>query len=233
MDDGLCRVAAEAGSNGKGGAARPHRIRVRKLLSTLTPENAALGQPFDDAFALASDLHRTHFRKATSVPYVSHLMSVAALVMEDGGDEEEAIAALLHDALEDHGDRLTADDIEERFGPRVRSIVEACTDTPPDFTGGKKPAWKARKLSYLEHVAGGEIPLRVSLADKLHNARSILRDHRIVGESVWDRFSATKEETLWYYRELANAYRTAGMNGFLIEELERTLHEIGRIAGTP
>lgn len=153
-------------------------------------------------------------------------MSVAALVLEDGGDEEEAIAGLLHDAIEDCGDRISGQEIEARFGPRVRKLVEACTDTPLDFAGGVKPPWKDRKDTYLAHIASGEMPLRVSLADKVHNVRSILRDHRIVGEAVWDRFSASKDETLWYYRELGIAYRSGGAEGFLVEEFERTVVEL-------
>lgn len=185
-----------------------------------------LGPAFDQALALATNLHRDHLRKGTGVPYMSHLMSVAALVLEDGGDEDEAIAALLHDALEDRGDRITAEELEERFGSRVRRLVEACTDTPTGFAGGKKPPWRDRKEAYLQHIASGEVPLRVTLADKVHNARSILRDHREVGEAIWDRFSAEKDETLWYYRELGRAYRKAGARGFLIDEFERTLHEL-------
>lgn len=191
-----------------------------------TTTDPLLTERFEEAFVLACDLHRFHCRNSTSVPYVSHLMSVAALVLEDGGDEDEAIAALLHDALEDCADRITARDIETRFGSRVREIVEACTDTPPEFTGGEKPAWKSRKKRYIEHVRTGKAPYRVSLADKVHNARSILRDHRVEGDAVWDRFRAEREDTLWYYRELADAYRAAGAGGYLIEELERTVRQL-------
>jgi len=189
-------------------------------------EPITLGDPFDRAFALASELHRDHKRKGSEVPYISHLMGVAALVLEDGGDEEEAIAGLLHDALEDCAELISGEDLEEQFGLRVRGLVEACTDTPPDFEGGRKPSWKARKDRYIEHIASGEMPLRVSLADKVHNVRCLLRDHRLEGEAVWDRFSVAKGETLWFYRELAVAYRTGGADGFLIEELERTVGEI-------
>jgi len=188
-------------------------------------DSPLLGDKFKEAFELAADLHQRHVRKGTAVPYVSHLMSVAALVLEDGGDEEEAIAALLHDALEDCGDQIGGDDIEARFGPRVRSLVEACTDTPPDFEGGEKPAWKERKRRYLEGVAQGH-GNRVSLADKLHNARSILRDHRADPNGIWDRFSAEKEDTLWYYRELVRAYREAGASGYLIDELDRVVRKL-------
>ena len=190
------------------------------------PKDPPLTARFDEAFQLASDLHRCHYRKSTEIPYVSHLMSVAALVLEDGGDEDEVIAALLHDALEDCADQISARDLEERFGSRVRTLVEACTDTPAGFSGGEKPPWKERKTSYLSHLASGEVPYRVSLADKLHNARSILRDHTMEGEGVWDRFTASKEETLWYYRSLTEAYRSAGAEGFLIDELERVVAEL-------
>ena len=101
-------------------------------------EPVTLGAPFDRAFALASKLHRDHKRKGSEVPYISHLMGVAALVLEDGGDEEEAIAGLLHDALEDCAEQISGEDLEEQFGPRVRELVEACTDTPLDFEGGQK-----------------------------------------------------------------------------------------------
>ena len=186
-----------------------------------------LGDRFQDAFRLAADLHRFHLRKKTKVPYLSHLMSVASLVLEAGGDEDEAIAALLHDALEDCGEEITAAKIESRFGERVRALVEACTDTPSDHAGGPKPEWKDRKEAYLARITEGQ-GNRVSLADKLHNVRSILRDHRKDPERIWDRFSAKKEETLWYYRGLVGAYRTAGTDGYLIDELERVVGKLER-----
>ncbi len=189
-------------------------------------EPITLGDPFDRAFALASELHRDQRRKSSGVPYISHLMAVAALVLEDGGDEEEAMAGLLHDVLEDCAERISGEGLEEQFGPRVRELVEACTDTPPDFEGGRKPSWKARKEAYIERIERGEMPLRVSLADKVHNVRCLLRDHRLEGEAVWDRFSPAKGETLWYYRALAVAYREGGAVGFLIDELERVVDEI-------
>lgn len=191
-----------------------------------------LGARFTEAFGLAAELHRDHRRKGTAVPYLSHLMSVAALVLEDGGDEDEAIAALLHDALEDCGDRIDGADLERRFGPRVRSLVEACTDTPPDFEGGRKPEWRQRKERYVEGIEQGH-GNRVSLADKLHNARSILRDHRADPEGIWQRFSVHRDETLWYYRELVRAYRAAGTHGYLIDELDRVVTSLHRRAGVP
>jgi len=188
-------------------------------------DGPVLGDRFKEAMTLAADLHRFHSRKATSIPYLSHLLSVAALVLEDGGDEDEAIAALLHDVLEDCADQISAAGIEESFGARVRGLVEACTDTPPDFSGGSKPGWKQRKEGYLERVANGH-GNRISLADKLHNARSILRDHRADPSTIWDRFSGEKEETLWYYRELVNAYRAGGATGFLVDELDRVVRKL-------
>lgn len=190
----------------------------------MTDENSPLlGPRFDQALVLASDLHRDQTRKGTSIPYLSHLLSVAALVIESGGDEEEAIAALLHDALEDCADQISADSLDKTFGERVRRLVEACTDTPPGFGGGRKPPWRERKAGYIDRLRSGAIPWRVSLADKLHNARSILRDHRAVGDEVWNRFSASKGETLWYYSELVKAYRSAGAEGYMVEELERVV----------
>jgi (p)ppGpp synthase/HD superfamily hydrolase len=184
-----------------------------------------LGDRFADALQHAATLHRSHLRKSTGVPYVSHLLSVAALVLEDGGTEDEAIAALLHDALEDCADQVTAQDLEDRYGPEVRRLVEACTDTPKDFAGGEKPAWRIRKQAYIDRIAAGH-GSRVSMADKLHNARSILRDHRGEPEKIWERFSAPKEDTLWYYRELVVAYRKGGAEGFLIDELERVVKKL-------
>lgn len=184
---------------------------------------STLGPRFDQALALASHLHRNQIRKGTTVPYLSHLLAVAALVIESGGDEDEAIAALLHDALEDCADQISATGLEKQFGERVRRLVEACTDTPPGFGGGKKPPWRERKVGYMTRLQRGQIPWRVSLADKLHNARCILRDHRAVGEAVWDRFSAAKEETLWYYSSLVEAYKAAGAEGHMIDELERVV----------
>jgi GTP pyrophosphokinase len=157
-------------------------------------------------------------------------MSVAALVMEDGGDEDEAIAALLHDALEDCADLVSGEDLEREYGPTVRRLVEGCTDTPPDFRGGIKSDSRERKEGYIARVRTGEAS-RVSLADKVHNARSILRDHRIMHDEVFLRFSASKDDTLRYYQELASAYRDAGHRGFLIDELERTVSEIISRAG--
>jgi (p)ppGpp synthase/HD superfamily hydrolase len=173
-------------------------------------------------------------RKGTRIPYIAHLLSVCALVLEDGGDEEEAVAALLHDSLEDHPEEVKQEDLRKRFGPRVLALVEGATDTPPGYTGGKKPPWKARKQAYIEHArSAGPDMLRLSIADKLHNARAILADYRRIGDALWRRFNVGKSrpheirsEILWYYRSLIDAFRHAGASGYLMEELERTIADL-------
>jgi (p)ppGpp synthase/HD superfamily hydrolase len=180
---------------------------------------------FAEAFAYAATLHARQIRKGANIPYLSHLMSVAALVLEDGGDEDEAIAGLLHDAVEDQGGQPTLEEIRRRFGEKVARIVSACTDsdTVP------KPPWRERKERYLAHVRHAPADVRrVSSADKLHNARSILTDYRVIGDELWSRFTASKEETLWYYRSLLEAFRGAG-GGRLVEELDLVLVELERL----
>lgn len=198
---------------------------------------ASLTERFDRALRLAVDLHRGDLRKGSATPYVAHLLSVCALVLEDGGSEEEAIAALLHDALEDHPQAISRAEIAAAFGERVLTLVEGCTDTPADYAGGRKPPWRGRKEGYVAHVRGADAGgVRVSLADKVHNARAILADYRRIGDAVWTRFSVGRSdpaeiraEVLWYYRAMADAFRHAGAAGYLIEELERTLEEIERL----
>lgn len=186
---------------------------------------------FRDALSFAAQVHEADTRKGSGVPYVAHLLGVAALVLLDGGDEDEAIAALLHDTLEDHGREVTRADLRARFGPRVARLVEDCTDTPPDYAGGEKPPWRARKTAYLAHVEASEpARLRVSLADKVDNARAIVADLRTVGDRVWRRFQAGEAEQLWYYRSLVAAYRKAGVRGPLLDELDRTVTEMERLA---
>jgi (p)ppGpp synthase/HD superfamily hydrolase len=193
--------------------------------TTITPR-------FDDALAFAVDLHRDQRRKGSGIPYVAHLLSVAALVLEAGGDEDEAIAALLHDAVEDCPERVTLRQIGERFGERVARMVAGCTDTPEDYAGGPKAPWLARKGTYLQHLRAGPPSTRISLADKLHNARSILAFYRVDGEDLWARFSATREQTLWYYRSLVDAFRAAGQDGPMLGELDRVVTEIETLART-
>lgn len=182
----------------------------------------------ETALAYAARLHAGQTRKGgEEIPYIAHLLGVCSLTLEAGGDEDQAIAALLHDAAEDQGGRETLEEICGRFGDRVASIVEACTDTFED----PKPAWRRRKERYLEHLES--VPpeaLLVACADKLYNARAILQDHRRLGDEVFERFRAGKEATLWYYRSVAEALSSSGLESWLVDELALAVAELDRAA---
>jgi len=185
------------------------------------------GERFEEALLYAARLHRDQTRKGTEVPYVTHLLAVAAIVGENGGTEDEVVAALLHDAPEDRGGKDRLEDIRARFGDEVAEIVDGCTDTYED----PKPEWRPRKEAYIAHVATASPSVRlVSAADKLHNARSILADLRSLGDKLWDRFTGGKEGTLWYYRALVEAYAEVGSNP-VVEELDKVVREIETLAG--
>jgi (p)ppGpp synthase/HD superfamily hydrolase len=181
-----------------------------------------LGPRFRRAFLFAADKHSGQTRKASSVPYIAHLMGVASLVLEFGGDEDMAIAALLHDVVEDCGGVAMLKEVRRRFGPRVAKIVDGCTDSDTD----PKPPWRERKESYLRHLkkANGETRL-VSAADKLNNVRSILSDYREVGELIWARFNGGRQGTLWYYRNLLEEFLRHKPNR-LTRELELAVREL-------
>lgn len=171
-------------------------------------------------------LHAGQARKGSNTPYVAHLLAVTALVLEDGGDEDQAIAALLHDAAEDQGGLATLEEIERRFGKRVALIVDGCTDTYLT----PKPPWQERKERYLQHLQSAVPEVRrVSLADKLHNARSILTDLSQLGNEVWARFTGGKEGTLWYYRSLVQIFQELDSSPMVVE-LARVVERIERIA---
>jgi (p)ppGpp synthase/HD superfamily hydrolase len=158
---------------------------------------------FDDAFGYAHSIHGAQLRKGTRIPYISHLMTVAALVIEHGGNEVQAIAGLLHDAAEDQGGALRLQDIRDRFGDAVANIVSDCTDAWSE----PKPAWRPRKEAYLKTLPNKPpSSLLVSLADKTHNAEAILFDYRELGDSLWDRFNGAADGTRWYYGELADFF---------------------------
>jgi len=179
-----------------------------------------------EALAYAAELHARQTRKGTDTPYVAHLLGVCALVIEHGGGEDEAIAALLHDAPEDQGGRETLETIRARFGARVASLVEACSDTLET----PKPPWRARKERYLAHLEhAGDAARLVSAADKLYNARTVLDDLREVGSSVFERFTGRKEGTLWYYRALSERFTRLGPRA-LAAELERVVSEMERLS---
>lgn len=180
-----------------------------------------------EAFVEARRLHGSQFRKGTKIPYISHLMAVASLVMENGGGTAEVIAALLHDAAEDQGGKETLEKIREHFGVVVASIVDGCTDTYDD----PKPEWRRRKVEFLKRLAGASPAVRlVVAADKLHNARTLLADYRAVGDKLWERFNASKEDQLWYQRAAIQVFKKAGSIP-IVEELDRVVTELGRLAG--
>jgi (p)ppGpp synthase/HD superfamily hydrolase len=181
-----------------------------------------LGPRFLRAFNFATEKHAGQARKASTIPYIAHLMGVASLVLEFGGDEDLAIAALLHDVVEDCGGAPMLKEVRRCFGPRVAKIVDGCTDSDTD----PKPPWRGRKEAYLRHLKSTDAETRlVSAADKLNNVRSILSDHREVGESVWERFNGGLEGTLWYYRALMEEF-LRGRPNRLIRELELAVREL-------
>ena len=193
-----------------------------------------LSTRFDHALLFAAQVHRHQDRKKSGIPYLSHLMGVAAIVLDYGGDEDMGIAALLHDAAEDHGGRAMLHVIEQMFGTRVAKIVDGCTDSYGD-EGKAKPNWYPRKLRYLRRVRNEDAETRfVSAADKLYNARAILRDVRQYGDPVFERFSAPKVKTLWYYRSLVREFRRAGVTlnlKPLLDELDRVVTELDHHSG--
>ena len=179
---------------------------------------------FESALVYATSLHAKQTRKINGTPYIAHLLSVAALVLEAGGTEEEAIAALLHDSIEDQGGKATREEIDQLFGEAVVTIIDGCTewDTPP------KPPWKERKQRYLQKLRHASPSVRlVSLADKLHNARSLLADSRQYGSRIWQEFQFGKEGTLWFYQELLQIYITTGSD-FLTEEFSRVVNYLSQ-----
>ncbi|KAA3643598.1 MAG: HD domain-containing protein [Chloroflexi bacterium] len=181
-----------------------------------------LGERFEQALSYAAQLHRQQKRKASQVPYIAHLMSVTALVLEDGGSEDEAIAALLHDAVEDQGGQKTLDYIQKTFGEEVAEIVEACTDAYVQ----PKPPWEERKRQHIEHTQHAAPSVqRVVLADKVHNARAIVRDLRMKGPEAFDVFRGGREGTLWYYRSMLEAL-VSSPSAYLLDELRRLVSEM-------
>jgi (p)ppGpp synthase/HD superfamily hydrolase len=180
------------------------------------------------AFAYAADWHREDVRKGTNIPYISHLLAVTATVIEHGGTDKQAAAALLHDVVEDHGsDRLR--EIRRQFGPTVAKIVRACSDSVvPDPKRKKK--WKSRKKRYIKDLrTAPKAALLVSCADKLHNARATVDDARREGPIVWERFNAGAAKQAWYYRELSTVFTsrlTKGPAAALARELAELVPEL-------
>ncbi len=185
---------------------------------------------FENALVYCVQLHRNQQRKGKPIPYIAHLLSVSALVLEDGGNEDEAIAALLHDALEDQPDKTSREEIARRFGEQVVLLVNSCTDTPLTYRGGVKPPWKQRKEAYLSHLrSGANGALRVSLADKVHNGRELVADYRREGDKIWSHFHAGKDEQLWLYQSLVQAFKQGGARGALYESFEQIVSELEQL----
>jgi (p)ppGpp synthase/HD superfamily hydrolase len=181
-----------------------------------------LGPRFLRAFQFAAEKHAGQTRKASTIPYLAHLMGVASLVLEAGGDEELAIAALLHDVVEDCGGAPMLKEVRRRFGKRVAHVVDGCTDSNID----PKPPWRERKENYLRHLKRADAGTRlVSAADKLNNIRSILADYREIGESVWARFNGGREGTLWYYRALRDEFQRGKANR-IIRDYELAVNKL-------
>ena len=180
-----------------------------------------------DAVAYAASVHAAQVRKGTNIPYLSHLLAVASLVIEHGGTEDQAIGGLLHDVVEDCGPEHEPV-IRRRFGDSVAEIVLGCTDAVPDADGGKPP-WRERKEAYIRHLeSASSSVLLVSCCDKLHNARSILSDYRAIGDRVFERFTANKGDVLWYYRSLAEVFGRKGVSP--AAELVQTVDDLVRAA---
>lgn len=185
-----------------------------------------LTERFDEALAYASKLHRDQRRKGTDVPYVAHLLGVASIALENGADEDQAIAALLHDAVEDQGGAAQLATIRAKFGDRVAEIVDHCTDADSD----PKPPWRTRKEAYLASLAHKPVAsLQVSLADKTHNAGAIVADLAVHGDALWKRFTGGRDGSLWYYDALAQAFQ-ARIPGPATDRLAALVGEMRRRA---
>ena len=202
-------------------------MKREEIMSGAVPQPPRLGPRLQKAFRYAAEKHAGQTRKQTAVPYLSHLMAVSSLVLEGGGDEEMAIAALLHDVVEDCGGMPRLREVRRLFGARVAKIVEGCTDS---FSDPKLP-WIVRKNEYLKRLKHEDAETRlVSASDKLHNVRTVIADYRRDGESIWKRFSGGRDGTLWYYRALNDEFQRRKANR-ITSELAIVVRELGKMAG--
>ena len=196
-----------------------------------SPERLVPSQ-FEEALVFAAQKHKSQTRKGTAIPYIAHLMQVAGLALENGADEKEAIAALLHDVIEDQD--VTEEELTQRFGSHVAAIVAGCSDS----ASSDKAPWKQRKEAYIAHILTAPPSVRlVSSCDKLHNARAILADYQELGEGLWSRFNAGRDDLLWYYSSLLTAFQEAAQEqgepesrvvrelALVVEQLQRRTHE--------
>lgn len=194
----------------------------------------ALGNRFRDALQWAAQLHEDQNRKGGDVPYVAHLLGVAAIVLEHGGDEDIAIAALLHDALEDQAHKIDEGEIQRRFGASVERFVIECSDgTPEEQLDRSHDRWFARKKKYIADIATkSDGALMVSMADKLYNVRSMVEDYRAQGDTIWNRFTTGRDGNLWYYAAMVDAYEKRVGRTRLWGELARTVAEMRDLVTT-
>jgi (p)ppGpp synthase/HD superfamily hydrolase len=186
-----------------------------------------LSPRFEQALTYAAQVHSGQTRKGSDVPFIAHLLAVASLALEYGADEDQAIAALLHDAAEDAGGERRLADIRARFGSKVADIVDGCTDTYET----PKPPWRKRKEAYIAHIAHAPPgALLVSCCDKLHNTRAIVADLRQHGPATWTKFKGGRDGSLWYYRTLAEIFSKSDLPSGLVDELRRTVETMQSLA---
>lgn len=187
---------------------------------------------YKEALGFAFDLHKDDRRKGKGTPYIAHLLSVSAMVMDDGGTEDEAVGGILHDSLEDHPDLVTKESLESQFGAAVADIVLGCTDTPDGFQGGEKPPWKDRKVAYINHLKDAPPSvLRVAIADKLHNARELLSDLELEGKSTIDRFNVGWDEQVWYLDELLAVFDDRLQGSLHLDSFRKTVRRLKSVLG--
>lgn len=232
-------LSSTARGTGVGPPGRPDDTRGTHVqaVTTTAPRGHQLAGRFAEAVAYAATAHGDQVRKGTDLPYVSHLLAVAALVLEHGGSEQQAVAAVLHDVVEDCGGGPRLDDVRATFGDAVATMVDDLSDAAP-AAGEAKPPWRQRKQAYLDHLAGlvdaAAPAVLVSCCDKLHNAESIVADATDPGGdpglAVFDRFSATPADTAWYYRELAQRFRTADLPARLVARFDRAVEQLADLA---
>ena len=188
--------------------------------------HVVLTQKYSEAVLYASTLHRAQTRKGNDIAYIAHLLGVSSLVLEARGDEDQAIAALLHDAAEDQGGQPTLDDIMVRFGGRVARIVKACSDSLAE-NPDEKASWLVRKTEHIAKLAVADADvIIVAMADKVHNARAIVSDLSIHGSKTWEKFNASREQVLWYYTSNLLVAQERRAPTFLVDALDRSLCEM-------
>jgi (p)ppGpp synthase/HD superfamily hydrolase len=196
----------------------------------MTEKTQQLSPRMSEAMKLAFNLHGRDFRKSSNVPVFAHLLSVCALVLYNGGGEDEAIAALLHDSLEDKPEIISREDKKKQFGESVLKLIEVSTDTAAGYSGGPKGDWRQRKEAYLDHARlTNPNLLLVIVADKVDNTRAMLADYQLVGYKLWERFNAKQADQIWYYQQSVKAYKEAGFQSALLNDLEQLVEQLSSL----